>query len=131
MSDIIVRNPNTTLPIGSWYPEEEEKLIANKLFVVVYILRELYESRYEVKKLKNHPIHDFYEWLWEVAGGGMIKVGQLELLLCDVQDVADDFKKSRNAWVKERTTTALRVMNEIIDGDYTIDHSLYIDPNRD
>lgn len=131
MTNIIVRNPNTTLPVGSWYPEEEEKLIAEKLFVVVYILRELYESRDKVKKLKNHPVHDFYVWLWEVAGGGMIQVGQLEILVRDIQEVADDFKNSRNAWVKERTSTALRVMNEIIDGNYLIDHSIYIDPNID
>ncbi len=131
MCKIIVRNPNTKLPLGSWYPEEEEKLIAEKLLVVVCILRELYESREKNKRLKNHPIHDFYQWLWEVATGGMIQVGQLELLLKDVQDVADDFKRSRNAWVKERTSTALRIMNEIIDGNYTIDKSIYKNPSDD
>lgn len=46
----------------------------------------------------------------------------------DIQDVTNDFKASRNQWLKERTSTALRVMDEIIDGDYSIDSSLYVDP---
>ena len=131
MTKIIVRNPNTTLPVGSWYPEEEEKLIGKKLLVVVFILYELHESRLKIRKLKNHPIHEFVKFLWDLAAGEMIQVGQLEFLIKDIQDVADDFKNSRNAWVKERTSTALRVMNEIIDGDYSVDTSIFIDPNKD
>ena len=38
----------------------------------------------------------------------------LELLAKDIQEVADDFKHLRNAWVKERTSTALRLMNMLI-----------------
>jgi hypothetical protein len=131
MNKIVVRNPNTTLPVGSWYPEEEEILICQKLYVVVLILYELRQGRETVRKLKNHPIHEFTSHLWDVAASLMMKVGQLEFLVREIQEVADDFKRSRNAWAKERTSTALRVMNEIIDGDYTIDKSIYTDPNRD
>jgi len=45
---------------------------------------------------------------------GNVRVGELELLAKDIQDVADDFKHSRNAWVKERTSTALHLMNDVI-----------------
>lgn len=131
MSKIIVRNPNTTLPVGSWYPEEEEKLICEKLYVVVFILYELREGRETVRKLQNHSVHEFTIYLWNVAASLSMQVGTLEFLVEEIQEVADDFKRSRNAWAKERTSTALRVMNEIIDGDYTIDASIFTDPNKD
>ena len=116
---------------GEWYPAGEEKEICKKLLVVVFILQELTKSREKVKLLKNHPIHKFTSYLWDVSAAGMVRVGELEILVKDIEEVVDDFKNSRNLWVKERTTTALRVMNEIIAGDYSIDKSIYIDPRPD
>ena len=130
MEKIIVRNPNTTLPVGSWYPDDEEKMIAKKLFVVAFILLELNKSRGKVPRLLNHPIHDFTDYLWMVAGSGLIQVGLLEFLLTDIVQVEADFRRSKNLWVKERTQAALRVMNEIIDGDYAIDTTIYADPDK-
>jgi hypothetical protein len=120
-----------SLMIGEWYPTDEEKSICKKLLTVVFILWELFELRDKVRLLKNHPIHKFTFYLWEFSAAGMVRVGELELLIKDIGEVVNDFKNSRNSWVKERTTTALRVMNEIIDGDYSIDKSIYIDPRRD
>ena len=117
--------------IGEWYSSDEEKSICKKLLVVVFILWELSESRDKVRLLKNHPIHKFTSYLWEMLAAGMVRVGELELLVKDIEEVANDFKNSRNLWVKERTTTALRVMNEIIAGDYSIDKLIYIDPRPD
>jgi hypothetical protein len=120
-----------SLMIGEWYPTDEEKSICKKLLIVVFILWELLELRDKVRLLKNHPIHKFTFYLWEFSAAGMVRVGELELLVKDIEEVVEDFKNSRNLWVKERTTTALRVMNEIIDGDYSVDESIYIDPRRD
>ena len=120
-----------SLMIGEWYPTDEEKSICKKLLIVVFILWELLKLRDKVRLLKNHPIHKFTFYLWEFSAAGMVRVGELELLIKDIGEVVNDFKNSRNSWVKERTTTALRVMNEIIDGDYSIDKSIYIDPRRD
>ena len=105
--------------------------LCKKLLTVVFILWELFELRDKVRLLKNHPIHKFTFYLWEFSAAGMVRVGELELLIKDIGEVVNDFKNSRNSWVKERTTTALRVMNEIIDGDYSVDESIYIDPRRD
>jgi hypothetical protein len=66
-----------------------------------------------------------------MSAAGMVRVGELELLVKDIEEVVNDFKNSRNLWVKELTTTALRVMNEIIAGDYSIDKSIYIDPRKE
>ena len=102
---------------GSRYSVEEEKLICNKLWEIVLILQELGEARNTLKKLRNHPIHDFTYFLKGFAVEGNVRVGELELLAKDIQEVADDFKHSRNAWVKERTSTALKLMNELIDNE--------------
>jgi len=117
--------------IGEWYTPDEEKNICEKLLVVVFILWELSESRTKVRLLKNHPIHKFTSYLWEMSAAGMVRVGELKLLVKDIEEVVNDFKNSRNLWVKERTTKALRVMQEIIEGEYSIDSSIYTDPRKD
>ena len=99
---------------GSRYSVEEEKLICNKLWEIVSILQELGEARNTVKKLKNHPIHDFTDFLKGFAFEGNVRVGELELLAKDIQEVADDFKNSRNLWVKDKTANALRLMQSLI-----------------
>ena len=45
------------------YSVDEEKLICNKLWEIVSILQELGEARTSIKKLRNHPIHDFTDFL--------------------------------------------------------------------
>jgi hypothetical protein len=130
-SSIRVRNQNTTLPIGAWYPEEEEEKISKKMLVVAYILWELCESNEKAKKLKHHSIHEFTRFIWDVASGGMIQVGQLEFLAEEVQSLSEEFKNSKSFYLRERTSSALQVMIEIIDGNYHIDSSIYKDPNID
>lgn len=80
MNNIVIRNPNITLSIGSWYSEEEEKLICKKIYVVASILNELKHSRDKVRKLKNHPIHEFTDFLMNVSANRMIMVGELSYL---------------------------------------------------
>ena len=128
MNNIVVRNPNISLQVGSWYSSNEELLICNKLYVVASILDELKHSRGKVRKLKNHPIHEFTIYLWEVVASKMIKVGELELLVKDIEELVVDFSRSKNFYIKERTSTALRVMNEIIYGDYNIDSVIFKEP---
>jgi hypothetical protein len=125
MINIVVRNPDISLQIGSRYSLNEELLICKKLFVVASILDELKHSRGTVRKLKNHPIHEFTIYLWEVVAIKMIRVGELELFVKDIEELAIDFSRSKNLYIKERTSTALRVMNEIIYGDYSIDSGTF------
>ena len=86
----------------------------SSLFEVISILEELGEARTSIKKLRNHPIHDFTDFLKSYAIEGFYTVIELELLQKDIEDVADDFKNSRNLWVKEKTSTALRLMQSLI-----------------
>ena len=92
----------------------DEQLIREKLFEIVSILEELGEARTSIKKLRNHPIHDFTDFLKKYTIEGFYTVIELELLQKDIEDVADDFKDSRNLWVKDKTATALRLMQSLI-----------------
>ena len=91
-----------------------EQKIRDLLWEIVSILEELGEARTSIKKLRNHPIHDFTDFLKSYAIDGFYTVIELELLQKDIQDVADDFKNSRNLWVKDKTATALRLMQSLI-----------------
>lgn len=93
---------------------EDEQRIREKLFEIVSILEELGEARTSIKKLRNHPIHDFTDFFKIYAIEGFYTVIELELLQKDIQDVADDFKNSRNLWAKEKTATSLKLMVNVI-----------------
>ena len=98
----------------SFHTTDVEKQIREKLLEIVSILEELGEARTSIKKLRNHPIHDFTDFLKSYAIEGFYTVIELELLQKDIEDVADDFKNSRNLWVKDKTATALRLMQSLI-----------------
>ena len=91
-----------------------EQKIRDLLWEIVSILEELGEARTSIKKLRNHPIHDFTDFFKRYAIEGFYTIIELELLQKDIEDVADDFKNSRNLWVKEKTSTALRLMQSLI-----------------
>ena len=93
---------------------EDEQRIREKLFEIVSILEELGEARTSIKKLRNHPIHDFTDFFKIYVIEGFYTVIELELLQKDIQDVADDFKNSRNLWAKEKTATSLKLMVNVI-----------------
>ena len=91
-----------------------EQKIRDLLWEIVSILEELGEARTSIKKLRNHPIHDFTDFFKRYAIEGFYTIIELELLQKDIEDVADDFKNSRNLCVKEKTSTALRLMQSLI-----------------
>ena len=98
----------------SIYTIDEEPRIREKLFEIVSILEELGEARTSIKKLRNHPIHDFTDFLKNYSIEGFYTIIELELFQKDIEDVADDFKNSRNLWIKEKIHSCLITMREII-----------------
>ena len=100
-----------------------EQLIRDLLWAIVSILEELGEARTSIKKLRNHPIHEFTDFLKRYTIEDFYTVIELELLQKDIEDVANDFKNSRNLWVKDKTASALKLMQSLIavmkDSSYT------------
>jgi len=103
-----------------WVDSEIEKLISIKLLVAVDILEEICKKKHEIKKLKNHPINEFTYFLKNYAAFGIFKIKEIELLRADVEDLVNDFKNSKNLFIKNRSIKVLNYFNEIIAENYVL-----------
>jgi len=102
------------------YSETEEQAAIMKLAVVVKLLDCVCGVAGAVKKLKNHPIHDFTGFLSDLVIGTLISRRELDYLILEAKEYREDFKRSRNSWVKQRTATVVDLMQEIINGNFEI-----------
>ena len=102
------------------FTEEEEQAAIAKLFVVVKVLECICSASTSVKLLKNHTVHGYREFLFSLASGSFISRGELKLLIREAHELNQDFQRSRNKWVKERTQSVVDLMQEIIDGNFEV-----------
>ena len=128
MSNIFGSSPSVTIPDVSFYSIDQGKVICDKLWVVVCIFLEITHSKYHIREMTNHPIHECIKNLWNITASQTVTIGELEYINWALQEVTSDLKNSGDAWVKERVSTALSVMSEAVGGDYSIDASIYREP---
>ena len=102
------------------YTDQEEQAAIDKLFVVVKVLECICSASTSVKLLKNHTVHGYREFLFSLASGSFISRGELKLLIREAHELNQDFIRSRNSWVKERTQLVVDLMQEIIDGNFEV-----------
>ena len=102
------------------FKDEEEEAAIAKLFVVVKVLECVCSASTSVKLLKNHTVHEYREFLFSLASGSFISRGELKLLILEAHELNQDFIRSRNSWVKERTQLVVDLMQEIIDGNFGV-----------
>ena len=107
-------------PITHDYTDAEEQAAIKKLAVVVKMLDCVCGVAGAVKKLKNHPIHGYTGFLSDLVIGTLISRRELEYLILEAREYKEDFKRSRNTWVKQRTATVVDLMQEIINGNFEI-----------
>lgn len=102
------------------FNEAEEQAAIAKLAVAVKLLDCVCGVAGAVKKLKNHPIHGYTGFLSDLVIGTFISRRELDHLILEAKEYRDDFKRSRNTWVKQRTATVVDLMQEIINGNFEI-----------
>jgi predicted Zn-ribbon and HTH transcriptional regulator len=102
------------------FTEKEEQAAIDKLFVIVKVLECICSASTSVKLLKNHTVHGYREFLFSLASGSFISRGELKLLIREAHELNQDFLRSRNKWVKERTQSVVDLMQEIIDGNFDV-----------
>ena len=107
-------------PTTQDFTEAEEQAAITKLAVTVKLLDCVCGVAGAVKKLKNHPIHGYTGFLSDLVIGTCISKRELEYLILEAKEYREDFKRSRNTWVKQRTATVVDLMQEIINGNYEI-----------
>ena len=120
----------TTLT-GQDFTAAQEQVAMQKMAVVVNLLETVCGVKDAVKKLKNHPIHDYTDFLLTWTASSCVSKGELKHLILELQQYKEDFKQSKNTWVKHRTAMLVDLMQEMIDGNLVIPkraHELLAEP---
>jgi len=107
------------------FTEGELRAVIAKLFVVVDLLECVCGASSSVNKLKNHSVHGYNEFLFSLACGSSITRGELKILILEAHDLNKDFIRSRNLWIKERTQLVVDLMQEIIDGNFSVNPKVF------
>ena len=102
------------------YSKSEEAEVIRKLFYVVDVLLLICNQSNTVRKLKNHPIHDYTNFLNTLAIEGTITKREIEYQILEAIEYKTDFSNSTNQWIKSSTALVVCLLQEIIDGDYSL-----------
>ena len=91
-------------PTTQDFTDAEEQAAITKLAVAVKLLDCVCGVAGAVNKLKNHPIHGYTGFLSDLVIGTLISRRELDYLILEAKEYREDFKRSRNTWVKQRIT---------------------------
>ena len=109
----------TTFSDQDW-TETEAQVVLQKVTVAVKLLESVCGIRDAVKKLKNHPIHDYTAFLSDLRCDDAISRRQLVYLILELKEYKEDFARSKNTWIKERTAIVVELFQQMIDGNLEI-----------
>jgi len=107
------------------FTDKEEQAAIAKLFVVVKVLECICSASISVKQLKNHAVHEYHDFMFSLASGTLISRSELEFLILEAHELNQDFIRSRNSWLKERTQTVVDLMQEMIDGNFDVEPRVF------
>jgi hypothetical protein len=102
------------------FTEVEIQVVMQKLAVAVKLLESVCAIKDAVKKLKNHPIHHYTLFLSDLMWDDVLSKRQLAYLIVELNEYKEDFKRSKNTWVKQRTAMAVDLFQQVIDGNFEI-----------
>ena len=109
----------TTFSDQDW-TETEAQVALQKLTVAVKLLESVCAIKDAVKKLKNHPIHHYTPFLSDLMWDDVLSKRQLAYLIVELKEYKEDFKRSKNTWVKQRTAMVVELFQQMIDGNLEI-----------
>ena len=109
----------TTFSDQDW-TETEAQVVLQKVTVAVKLLESVCGIRDAVKKLKNHPIHNYTAFLSDLRWDDVISRRQLAYLILELKEYKEDFARSKNTWIKERTAIVVELFQQMIDGNLEI-----------
>lgn len=109
----------TTFSDQDW-TETETQVALQKLTVAVKLLESVCAIKDAVKKLKNHPIHHYTPFLSDLMWDDVLSKRQLAYLIVELKEYKEDFKRSKNTWVKQRTAMVVVLFQQMIDGNLEI-----------
>jgi hypothetical protein len=100
--------------MSQYYSKEKCQELTEKYFRLADLTKSLSELGDDIRKLKNHPIHNYPQaicnsllYWWELKG-------TQEYLLTEVYDFLDEFKNTRNQKLKKLLISIKGTADEII-----------------
>lgn len=100
--------------IDGYLIETHPDLFENLRILIDYLYEVIsYES--EVKKLKEHPIKDWHQYLYSEIYYDMINMAQLMMNDKEITELFDDFKNSKNIKLKKLVSTTKSLSDEIVE----------------
>ena len=102
------------------FTEAEIQAVQKKLAMAVKLLESVCAIKEAVKKLKNHPIHHYTPFLSDLMWDDVLSKRQLAYLIVELKEYKEDFKRSKNTWVKQRTAMVVELFQQMIDGNLEI-----------
>jgi hypothetical protein len=109
-----------TTPSDPDFTEVEIQAVLQKLAVAVKLLESVCALKENVKKLRNHPIHHYTLFLSDLMWDDDLSKRQLAYLIMELKEYKEDFKRSKNTWVKQRTAMAVDLFQQMIDSNFEI-----------
>lgn len=103
------------------YSQESAPELFNKLWLLRDNLFEIISLEDEVKKLKEHPIKEWYQWTGDIYSDLMndafLMMGHKE-----VSELYEDFKNSKNSKLKKLVIVAKSISDEVVENYVDVDY---------
>ena len=109
----------------AYYDLETEKRICFKFMYIANLLRDICKLKSKVKRLRNHPVNDFWDLLLFQVGSLTMAIGQEKLLAQEVLDVCYDLARTRNQELKALIQHVREMTLEVLDGNYEDNEAYY------
>ena len=97
------------------YLIETHPNLFEKLRILIGYLDEVISYESEVKKLKEHPIKDWHQYLFSDIYHDMINMAQLMMNDKEITELFDDFKNSKNIKLKKLVSITKSLSDEIVE----------------
>jgi hypothetical protein len=103
----------------NFYSQESVPDLFFKLWAIRQNLFEIISIESEVKKLREHPIKDWYEWTgdlyYDVLNDSLLMKGHKEVL-----ELFEDFKNTKNPKLKKLVIATKEISDQVV--------NFYVDP---
>ena len=97
------------------YLKETHPELYEKIKKIIDCLDEIISLEPEVAKLKDHPIKDWYQFLFSDIYYDIINKAHLMMNDKEVSELFDDFSKSKNAKLKNLVLKVKKISDELVE----------------
>ena len=82
--------------MSNFFELSENEQLRSNLNLILSLMREIISYKNQIKKLSEHPIHEWYEWFSTEIYTNMLSPGLLLLNEKESTELLNDFKNNKN-----------------------------------